>query len=88
MMKNLKVFKGTALAAGKVATFLAVASLGISIYEIVTTSKDIHNGSETEAAQKLRENAKSLKEQFDTLCEIERNLRGEHYDIAAAWEKR
>eukprot|EP00794_Sanderia_malayensis_P013810 gene13810-15255_t len=77
MLKNLKAFKGTALAAGKVATFFAVASLGISIYEIVTTSKDIHNGSETEAAQKLRENAKSLQEQLDTLCQIEKSLRGE-----------
>ncbi len=74
LMKSLKVFKGTALAAGKLATCLAVAGLGISIYEIVTTSRDIHGGSETEAGKRFRENAKSLAEQRDTLCEIQRKL--------------
>ena len=75
MLKSLKAFKGTVLVAGKLATFLAVAGLGISIWEIVTTSQDIHNGSETEAAKKFKENARNLKEQMDTLCEIENKLR-------------
>ncbi len=74
MMKGLEVFKGTALTAGKLATCLAAVGLGISIFEIVTTSQDIHAGSETEAGKRFRENAKSLKEQKDTLCDIERKL--------------
>lgn len=75
MLKNLKAFKGTALAAGKLATVFAVAGLGVSVWEIVTYSKDIHNGSKSEAGNKLRENARNLREQLDTLCQLEDNLK-------------
>ena len=77
MIKSLEIVKGTALVAGKLATFLAVAGLGISIFEIVKTSIDIHNGSETEAAKRFKENARNLEKQKMTLCEIEDRLRGE-----------
>eukprot|EP00795_Rhopilema_esculentum_P004464 gene4464-20708_t len=77
MLKGLKAFKDTSLVAGKVATFFAVVGLGISIYEIVTTSQDIHEGSKSEAATRLRENAENLKTQMNSLCEVEKSLRGD-----------
>ena len=76
LMKSWEIFKGTALVTSKLATILAVAGLGISIFEIVRTSIDIHNGSETEAAKRFKENARNLEKQLMTLCEIEDRLRG------------
>ena len=53
MLKNVKVFKDTVLTASKLTTGVAIIGIGASIWDIVSNSIELHNGSRTDAGKNL-----------------------------------
>ena len=70
MLKNMKVFKDTVLTASKLTTGLAVIGIGASIWDIVSNSIELHNGSRTDAGKNLREYAAALNLQLVNVTTI------------------